>query len=117
MPGKKKIVWRWDWGLYMCFCPYCDQPAYEKEHCQFCGKDFEWVEPKYKPTEVKVGDYTVVQSTNKHIMIFDKDGEMVLHASCTKKKTPEELRKMVDGYLALIKNPRIDELFEEEEAE
>lgn len=100
MAHKKKVVWRWDWSVYMAFCPYCDEPAYGTERCEFCGKEFEWVEPKHKPTEVKCdGGYTVVQNTNRHIMIFDKDGKMVLHASCTKKKTPEELRDMVDKYL------------------
>lgn len=115
MEHKKKVVWRWDWSVYMAFCPYCDEPAYGTERCEFCGKEFEWVEPKHKPTVVECdGGYTVVQETNNHIMIFDKEGKMVLHASCTKKKTHEELRKMVDGYLALIKKPRIDELLEEE---
>ena len=86
----KKIIWRWDWEVYMPFCPYCNEPAYEKDKCVFCGKPYEWVEPKYKDTIIEQGEYTIIQATNNHISIY-KNGEFVYHASCTKKKTEEEL--------------------------
>jgi hypothetical protein len=92
----KKIQWRWDYGVYMCFCPYCDEPAYENGKCVFCGKQYKWIEPKYKPTKVQVGDYAVVQATNNNIAIYDKDGQMLYHAQCPKKMTEEELVKQVD---------------------
>lgn len=100
-----KIIWRWDYGVYMPFCPYCDEVAEiaegKTEKCRWCNGLIEWVEPKHKPTVVQVGDYTVVQSTNKHISIADKDGKMIYHAQCNKKQTEEELRGMVDLYLKL----------------
>ena len=104
----KKVKWRWDWGVYVPFCPYCDEPAYEKDHCVFCNKPYEWVEGKHKATIVNVGEYTVVQCTNNHIHIY-KDEHMVMHASCTKKKTEDELREMVAVYEDLCKHPIPDE--------
>lgn len=98
---KKKVNWRWDYGVYMPFCPYCDEVASYKDKCAFCGKEYEWTEPKHKPTVVQVGEYTVTQATNNHISITRND-KMVYHAQCTKKKTEEELKKEVDLYQALI---------------
>ncbi len=93
----KKVKWKWDYGVYVPFCPYCDEPAYEKEGCVFCKKPYQWVEGEYKPTEVTQGEYTVVQATNNHISIY-KNGEFVFHASCTKKKTEEELLGFIKFY-------------------
>lgn len=98
----EKVKWRRDWGSYAPFCPYCDELAYEKNRCVFCGKEYEWVEGKYKPTIVEVGDYTIVQTTNKHIHIY-KGERMVMHSSCTKKKTEDELRQMVADFEQLTK--------------
>lgn len=102
----RKVKWRWDYGCYVCFCPYCDEPAYEKDRCAFCGKPYKWVEPKHKPTIVEVGEYTIIQATNNHIQIY-KGEQMVMHASCTAKKTDEELRQMVEVYEILCKHPTI----------
>ena len=111
---KQKVNWRWDWGVYVPFCPYCDEPAYEQDHCVFCNREYEWVEGKHKATIVNVGEYTVVQCTNNHIHIY-KDGRMVMHASCTKKKTEDELKEMVSAYEMLCKNPIPSEEGEENE--
>lgn len=90
MSEIKKVNWRWDYGVYVAFCPYCDELAYEKDHCCFCKKPYEWVEGKYKDTVVEVGEYTIVQATNNHISIY-KNGEHISHSSCTKKYTEAEL--------------------------
>ncbi len=90
----KKVNWKWDYGVYVPFCPYCDELAYEKERCCFCGKEYEWVEGKYKPTKVAVGNYTVIQSTNNHISIY-KNGDTISHISCNKKLTEQELKDMI----------------------
>lgn len=91
----KKINWRWDYSVYVPFCPYCDELAYEQEKCVFCGKSYKWVEPKYKPKKIQVDGYTVVQSTNNHIQIYDASDKMVYHASCNKKLTEQELAEQV----------------------
>ena len=90
----KKVKWQWEYGVYGCFCPYCNEWAYEKDHCVFCGKPYKWVEPKYKDTIIEQGEYTIVQATNNHISIY-KNGQWVCHMSCTKKMTEEELKGMV----------------------
>ena len=101
---KKAVEWRWDYGVYLSFCPYCDSPTYdEKERCPFCGKEYEWTEPKYKDTQVQVGEFTVIQATNNHISIY-KNGQWVCHMSCTKKMTEEELKGMVQFTKDLTKS-------------
>lgn len=100
MEELKKVIWRWDYGVYMPFCPYCDEPIYEAGTCVFCHKPHKWREGKYKDTVVEVGEYTVVQSTSKDIYIY-KGEEWVLHASCTTKMSEEELRKFVENYKKL----------------
>ena len=97
----KPVNWKWDYGVYAPFCHYCDEFAYKKERCCFCGKEYEWIEGKYKPTEVEVGDYTVIQSTNNHISIY-KNGKMVSHISCKEKCTEQELRDLIPEYEMLI---------------
>ena len=92
----KKVKWKWDYGVYVPLCPYCGELAYEKDHCSFCMNSYKWVD-KSKDRSVKVGEYTVVQCSNKHIHIY-KGEHMVLHASCTKRKSKRQLKKMVDFY-------------------
>ena len=94
-----KVNWRWDYGVYVPFCPFCKEPAYEKDHCVFCGKKYEWVEGKHQPTVVEHNGYTVIQCTNNHIQVY-KDGRLCYHASCTKKMSVDELKmqaEMIDG--------------------
>ena len=86
----KKVKWRCDLGVYVPLCPHCNELAYEKDKCVFCGKEYEWVEGKRKETIIEYGEYTIVQATNNHISIY-KNGRLIYHASCTKKKSEEEL--------------------------
>lgn len=90
----KKVNWKWDYGVYVPFCPYCNEPAYEKDHCCFCNKPYEWVDGEYKNTIVEVGKYTIVQATNNHISIYE-NGELISHISCTKKYTETELKELL----------------------
>lgn len=103
----KRVKWRWDMGCYVPLCPYCNELAYEKDHCVFCGKEYEWVD-KSKDRIVTVGEYTVVQASNNHISIT-KDDRMVYHASCTKKLSEEELKEHVKYYEELIGKGATDE--------
>lgn len=102
MAKIKKVVWRKEFGTEYPFCPYCNEFAYEKDHCVFCGKEYEWVEGSGgEPTIIEHNGYTIVQCTNNHIQIY-KDGRIVMHASCTKKMTEEELRGQV-AFLEMIR--------------
>ena len=91
----KKVKWRWDMGVYVPFCPYCDELAYETDHCVFCNKRYKWVDGKYKSLVVEHEGYTAVQATNNHITVCDADGHMVMHSSCNVKKTEDELREHI----------------------
>ena len=98
---KKKVVWQWEYDVYVPFCPYCGELAYEEDHCVFCGRTYEWVEGKHKPKEVTKGEYTIVQHTNNHINLY-RDGKMVMHAACMNPLTEEELLEMIDKYPAFL---------------
>lgn len=95
-----KVNWKWDYSVYVPFCPYCDEPAYDKNCCCFCGEEYEWVEGEFKPTTVEQGDYTVVQSTNNHISIYKGD-DLVSHISCTKKCAETELKGLIKDLEAI----------------
>ena len=113
----KKVKWQWEYGVYGCFCPYCNEWAYEKDKCVFCGKPYIWVEPKYKETIIDVGEHRIVQCTNNHIHIY-KNGEFVFHAQYTKKLTEQELKQYLEDYIRDL--PKIIEMarqFEREEEE
>ena len=112
----KDVVWKWDYGVYVPFCPYCDEPAYDHDHCFACGKDYKWVEGKHKPTKVSKSEYTAIQSTNNHVTII-KDGRMVMHSQCNEKKTEEELLAMVDAYIRIAKSGAIEDLLADESEE
>lgn len=98
-----EVIWRWDYGVYVPFCPYCDEPAYEKEACCFCGKPYKWTDGEFKPTEVRRGEYTVIQSTNNHISIYKSD-ELISHINCNKKKSEEELTELLFRIAGGLKN-------------
>ena len=104
MAKIKKIVWRKEFGegRYP-FCPYCNEFAYEQDHCVFCAKKYEWVDEGEKTTVVEHNGYIIIQCTNNHIQIY-KDGQIVLLASCTKKMTEEELK----GQVAFLEMMRKD---------
>ena len=95
----KKVKWQEEWGELFPVCPYCNEWAYEKTHCVFCKKLYEWDEPPNlpKPTIIEHEDYVVVQVPSNHIQIYDAtDGRLVYHASCTEKLSNDELNKHVD---------------------
>ena len=113
-PQEKEVIWRWKYGVYVPFCPYCDEPAYEHEGCVFCGKPYHWVEGEYTPTKASRGEWTVIQSTNNHVTIYHHD-HMVMHAQCTEKKTEEQLLAMIESYIRFKQSGAIEDLLAEED--
>ena len=114
----KKVKWRWDMGCYIAFCPYCNEPAYFDEHCEFCGKEYKWKEGRYKPREGVVGKYTVIQTSSRGIYIYDNDrNKLVSHASCTKRKSKRQLKKMVEHYEKIASDQRFIEVVLNDEEE
>jgi len=49
---------------------------------------------------VEYKGYIAEQSYNNHVLIL-KEGKTVLHASCNKKKTDDELKEMIDALIVL----------------
>ena len=96
----KEVIWRWEYGLCMPFCPYCDGPAYEEDHCVFCLRKYKYTESPVKDTRVTVGEYTVIQLSNNALYVY-KGERCVMHASSAKKMTEDELREMVAHYKEL----------------
>ena len=94
----KKVKWRWDWGCYVPLCPYCNEVAYYKDYCHFCNKPYKWVD-KSKDRIVTVGEYTVIQTSNKHITVRKGD-RTVMHLPCTKKLSKRKLK----GYAAFCED-------------
>lgn len=99
----KKVKWRWDWECYVPFCPYCNELAYEKDFCTFCLKPYKWVD-KSKDRKVVVGEYTVVQTSNKHITVY-KNGIRIMHLH-HKRKLP---KKRLKGFVTFCEVMQIGE--------
>lgn len=59
--------------------------------------------------------YFVQQSSyNNHIMII-KDDRMVLHVNCTEKRTEQQLRGLVDGYIKYLESGDVADLYRDAE--
>lgn len=103
----KEVKWRWDMGCYIAFCPYCNEPAYFDEHCEFCGKEYKWKEGRHKPRQVYVGKYTIIQAPSRTVFAYDNDrGRLVWHSACTKRLSKRNLKKFAE---AMIKEGATDE--------
>ena len=96
----KKVKWRWDYGCYVPFCPYCNEYAYEKDHCMFCKKEYKWVD-KSKARAVRVGEYTVVQTSSNNIYVC-KGKRLVEHIFCAEKKSKRELKKFAGVFCKAV---------------
>ena len=113
MTEIKEVVWRWEYGVYVPFCPYCDEPAYYEDHCFACNRQYKYVEGEHKPTKVSKGEWTAIQATNNHASIY-KNGRMVMHSECNEKKTEEQLLAMVDRFIRFSQSGAIEDLFADE---
>jgi hypothetical protein len=104
-PSKepKKIVWidDYDGGKYPA-CPNCKEPAYYTDECCFCGQKFVQDDEALQinhSVQIERDGYTVVQASNNHIHIYDKNGMLISHMHCSRKMTEKEL----EGQLEFIK--------------
>ena len=90
-----EVQWQWDYGVYIPFCPYCNEPAYDEKICFNCGKEYKWVEGKHKSTVIHHKGYTIAQATNNHVTIT-KNGDLISHSQCIEKLSEDDLKAMVD---------------------
>ena len=65
---------------------------------------------------IKYKGYVASQSSYNNHVIITKDGRMVFHANCTKKKSKNELEEMVDWYIDFVNN-KFDEVYNHENGE
>ncbi len=93
----KPVKWKWDWGAYLPFCPYCDEPAYDDEWCFNCHKKYKMVEGEFKDVIVTDGEWSAVSTPGKSLFIYHK-GQTIAHASCTKQFTEEELLQQLKRF-------------------
>lgn len=78
------------------FCPYCDEYAYEKDHCVFCGRKYNWADNKHSEmTIVEHNGYKAVQCGNGHVQIYKGD-RWIYHAAFRVKMSEDELRKQIE---------------------
>lgn len=103
MSEKKEVKWCYDWGVLIPFCPYCDEPAYEKDKCVFCGKEY-ITTPKPIPDLEVYGDrFYAVMPSKTSIYIFEQvTGALVCHESVSgkwdKEKLEKHLKEIEKGY-------------------
>ena len=93
----ERVIWKWDAGTYVPFCPHCQEPAYQKGRCLFCGERFLWVEPSVSQRKVVIGEYEAVQAPNHHLHLY-KNGTLILHASCARELTAEEIKQFIENH-------------------
>ena len=91
----KEIVYYWEYGMLMGFCPNCNDIPYDKEVCQLCGQKLIWKEKpkKYQDTVVKKDDYVITQVYGSWSVYVEKNGVLLSISQCTKKFTKKELLK------------------------
>lgn len=110
-PKPKKVAWEtgYDGVRQDPICPNCHEYAYERDKCVFCGQLFDQDDEKMaeycNPTLIEKDGYTIVQTFNNHIHVYNADGRMVSHASCTRKFSDDELLQHLELTLKLIKSP------------
>ena len=56
-------------------------------------------------TAVEHNGYTVIQCTNNDILVY-KNGRIIMHSHCIKKKTIEELKEFTNAIKTLKKEER-----------
>ena len=61
---------------------------------------------EHKGYRIEQNDY------NNHIMMC-KDDRMVLHVNCTEKRTEQQLRGLVDGYIKFLESGDMVDIFQE----
>ena len=105
-PKKVVLIPDYDGSDYPS-CPTCGEIAYYLDKCCFCGQVFDQEDERLKEfnqtVQIERDGYTIVQASNCHIHVYNADGKMIYHASCTKKMTEDELIHHLEFVKSLIK--------------
>lgn len=106
----KEVVWRYEYGMLLPFCPVCGGPAYEEESCVFCGQKFLWVETEEVKKQAEKQKELIVDYEDIHveqvigswgIYVSRKIGagyKMLAHLSCSREFTRDELINLAKQY-------------------
>lgn len=89
----KKVIWRYEYEMYVPFCPYCNEFAYEENKCVFCNKEYEMTEYPESPIVV---EYKNLKATQTGLGLWiERNGILLSHSSLSRKLTEEEILKML----------------------
>lgn len=88
-----EVNWKEEYGMMMPFCPRCDEPAYEHDHCVFCGQRYHYTpKPKgYEDTIVEYKNYRATQVYGSWGVYIEKDNQEIQHWSCGGKISEDKL--------------------------
>lgn len=87
------VNWKEEYEMIMPFCPRCNEPAYEKDHCVFCGQKYHYTpKPKgYEDTIVEYKNYRATQIYGSWSVYIERDNQVIQHWSCRGKISKDEL--------------------------
>lgn len=93
----KMVNWYHDWGVLVPHCPSCDELAYGKERCVFCGQPY-LMTPKPIPKLEVYGDtlYAVMPSKTSIYVFEQVTGALVCHQSVEGEWDKEKLKKHLE---------------------
>ena len=103
----KDIIWQKEYCytsddfMLVPVCPSCHEPAYNDNECVFCGQRYRFT-PKPQGYEDKVitkGNYTITQVYGSWGVYIEYCGNLIVHASCSKQLSDEELERWINAYV------------------
>ena len=93
----KWVKWYHEWGLLVAHCPYCDELAYEKNRCVFCGKEYEYTQKPVPDLKAESKMLWAVMPSNDSIYVFDRlSNGLVRHESVCGKWDDKKLKRHLE---------------------
>ena len=102
----KDIVWVKDYCytsddfMLIPVCPSCNELAYGENECVFCHQKYRYI-PKprgYEDTVITIGEWEICQVYGSWGVYITHNGQMVIHASCSKKLSKKKLKDWLEQY-------------------
>ena len=97
----KDVIWVEEYEMIVPLCPSCKELAYEVNECVFCHQKYNYT-PKPQGYEDKViskGGWTITQVYGSWGVYIEHNGKLIIHASCSKQLSDEELERWLNAYV------------------